>query len=157
MMRATCLLMQRGDGHGHGEISFAGARRADAEYHVVALDGFQVAALVDGFRRQDLLAEIALLAAVHQCAQRHFGIVGDHAQVAVQVAVVENVAFADQRVIVFQDILGPGDVVRFAFDFQIVIDQLSVNAQAGFDQPDIFVAGAKQAFDASVNTHAGFH
>ena len=69
MMRATCLFDQRGDRHGDGEIGLAGAGGADAEDQVVALDGFQVAALVDGLRRQHLLAEIALLAAVHQGAQ----------------------------------------------------------------------------------------
>ena len=27
----------------------------------------------------------------------------------------------------------------------------------GFDQPDVLIAGAKQAFDASADMHAGFH
>ena len=45
----------------------------------------------------------------------------------------------------------------FAFNFQVVVDQLRVDAQPGFDQPDVFVAGAKQAFDASGNTDACFH
>ncbi len=157
MMRATCLFDQRGDGHGHGQVGLAGARRADAEDQVVALDGFQVAALVDGFRRQDLLAEVALLAALHQRAQGHFGIGGDHAQVAVQVAVVEDVAFAHQRVVVFQDAFGARDVVGFAFDFEVVVDQLGVDAQSGFDQPDVFIAGAEEAFDASADAHASFH
>ncbi len=49
------------------------------------------------------------------------------------------------------------DVVRLAFDFQVVVDQMGVDAQAGFDQPDVFIAGAKEAFDASADTDAGFH
>ena len=143
--------------HGHGQVGLAGARRADAEHQVVALDGFQVAPLVDRFRRQHLLAEIALPAALHQGAQRHLGVERHHAQVAVQVAVVEDVAFAHQRVVVFQDALRAGDVLRFAFDFEVVVDQLGVDAQARFDQPDVFIAGAEQAFDASADAHASFH
>ncbi len=156
-MRGYLLVDQRGDGHGDGQIGLAGAGGADAEDHVVALDGFQVAALVDGFRRQHLLAEIALLAAVDQGAEGHFRVVGDHAQVAVQVAVIEDVAFAQQRVVVFQDVFGAGDVVGFAFDFEVVVYELSVDAQSGFEKPDVFIAGAKQALDASADTHAGFH
>ena len=109
------------------------------------------------FGRQNLLSEIALLAAVHQRAQRHFGIEGDHAQVAVQVAVVEHVTFAHERVVVFQDVFGAADIAGLAFDLQVVVDQLRVDAQSGFDQPDVLIASAKQAFDASGNTHAGFH
>ena len=45
----------------------------------------------------------------------------------------------------------------FAFDFEIVVDQLGVDAQSGFDQPDVFIAGSKEAFDASADAHAGFH
>ena len=151
------LVDQRGDGHRDGEIGLAGARGADAEDQVVPLDGFKVAALVDGLRRENLLAEIALLAALHQRAQRHFGIDGDDPQVAVQIAIVEDVTFAHQRVVVLQNVLGADDVAGLAFDFEIVVDQLRMDAQSGFDQPDVLVAGAKQAFDASVNTHASFH
>src|SRR5471030_1498662 len=125
------LVDQRGDGHGNGQIRLAGAGGADADHQVIALDGLQIAPLVDGFRRQHFLAEVALLAAMHQRPQRHLRIDRDHAQVAVEIAVVEDVALADQRVVVFQDILGPGDVGRFAFDFQAVVDQLSVDAQSG--------------------------
>ena len=48
---------------------------------VVALDGFEVAALVDGFRSENLLAEIALPAAVDQAPKRDFGILRDHAEI----------------------------------------------------------------------------
>ena len=110
------------------------------------------------FGRQHLLAEIALPAALHQRAQADTsGSLGDHAQVAVQVAVVEDVAFAHQRVVVLQDVFRAGDVAGLAFDFQVVVDQLRVDTQAGFDQTDVFVAGAEQAFDASADLNACFH
>ena len=45
----------------------------------------------------------------------------------------------------------------FAFDFEQVVDKLRVHFEAGFDQADIFIAGAEQAFNASADLHAGFH
>ena len=54
MMRLTRLGHQRRDRHRHREIRLARARRPDAENQVVALDGFQVAPLVDGLGRQQL-------------------------------------------------------------------------------------------------------
>ncbi len=70
---AHALVQQRRNRHGHREIRFSGTGGTDAENQIVALDRFHVAALVYGFRRQRLLAEIALPPAVHQAAQRHFG------------------------------------------------------------------------------------
>ena len=95
------LVDQRGNRHGDGEIGFAGPGRADAEYQVVAFDGFDVAALIDGFRRQHLLAEVALLAALYQLEQRDIGVAGDDTQKAVEIAVVEDMAFANQAIVVF--------------------------------------------------------
>ena len=40
---------------------------------------------------------------------------------------------------------------------EIVVDELCVDAQSGFEKPDIFIAGAKQAFDASADANASFH
>ncbi len=118
---------QCGNGHGDGQVRLAGAGGSDAEYQIVALHGFQVPPLVDGLRRQDLLAETALFAAVHQGAQGHFRIESHHAQIAVQVAVIEDVAFAHEGVVILQDGFRARDVGCFAFDFQAVIDQLGVD------------------------------
>src|SRR5438093_1289592 len=41
------LRQQRRNGHRHGQVGFARTRRPDAEHHVVLLDGFEIAALVD--------------------------------------------------------------------------------------------------------------
>jgi len=44
----------------------------------------------------------------------------------------------------------------FAFNLQIAVNELGVDAQNGFEQPDVFVPGSEEAFDASVDTDAGF-
>ena len=59
--------VQGGHGHGDGQVGLAGAGRADAEDHVVLLDGLDVFALIDGARLDGPLdARRALLAAVGQ-------------------------------------------------------------------------------------------
>ena len=103
------------------------------------------------------MPKLRCLPTVHQGAQRHFAIVGDHAQVAVQVAVVKDVALADEGVVILQDVSRAVDVFRLTFDFQVVIDELGVDTKSGFEQPDVFVAGSEEAFNASADTHAGFH
>src|ERR1035437_3224517 len=109
-----------------------------------------------GLGRQHLLAEVALLARVHQGAKRHFAVASDHAQVAVQVAVGEDVAFAEQGVVVLQDVGRAADVLGLAFDFEVVVEQVGLDAQSGFNQPDVFIPGAEEAFDASADADAGF-
>jgi hypothetical protein len=94
---------------------------------------------------------------VDEGAQRYLGVQGDDAKVAVEVAVVEDVAFAHEGVVVLENALCAGDAGGFAFDFEIVIDQLGVNSQAGFEKPDVLVPGAEEALDASWNAHASFH
>ena len=124
---------------------------------VVALHGFEVPSLIDGFRRQDFLSEASLFAAIYQRAQRHFGIEGHDAQVTVQIAVVKDEAVAHEAVVIFQNAFRARDAVRFAFDFQAVSDQVGVYPQTRFDEPDVFIASAEKAFDAFADTHAGFH
>ena len=156
-MRLTCLADQRGDGHGDGEIGLAGAGGADAEDEVVALDGFEVAALVDGLGRENLLAEAALLAAADQAAEGDFRIVGDDAEVAVEVAVVEDVAFLDELVVVVEDVLGAAYAGRLALDFEVAIHQAGVYGQARFEEPDVLVTSSEETLDAAADTYASFH
>ena len=151
------LAHQRGNAHGDGEIGLAGAGGSDAEDQIVALDGFEVAALVDGLRGEHLLAEVALPAAVDQRAQADLRIFGDDAQIAVQVAVVEDVTFAHQRDVILQYVFGARHIFRFAFEFERIVDQVSIDPEAGFNQADILVAGAEEAFDASADLHTGSH
>ena len=156
-MRVTRLLIEGLNRHGDGEISLAGSRGADAEDQIVALDGFQITALRDRFRSENLLAEAALLSAFEKAAQRHFGIGGNHAQQAVQIAILENDAFANEREIILQNTFGTRYGFGFALDFEGVLPQPGADIQTGFEQADVFVARAEEAFNAAANLNCGFH
>ena len=88
---------------------------------VVALDRFEIAALVDGLRRQRLLAEVALPAALIPGAQVHLGVVGDDAQVAVEIAVVEHVAFAHQSHVFLENAFRARHTSGVSLEFQGVV------------------------------------
>src|ERR1035438_6435797 len=60
-------------------------------------------------------------------------------------------------IVVLQDVGRAADIGGFAFDFEGVVEQMGLHAQSGFDQPDVFVAGSKEAFYASADADAGFH
>ena len=87
----------------------------------MALDGLDIAPLIDGFRRQRLLAEVALAAAMDQAAKRHLGIFRYHAQIAVQIAVGEDVTFLHQSHVILQDAGGANDIRLVAFDFERIV------------------------------------
>ena len=151
------LVQQRRNGHGHGEIRFPGARRSHAEHQIVALDGVHVAALIDGLGRERLLSEIALASAVHQAAQGDFGIGRHHAQIAVQIAVGEALAFFHQSDIIFQNAGGANHVRLGAFDLERIVHQAGGDVQPAFEHTDIFVAGAEQGLNAAGDLNAQFH
>ncbi len=56
MMRETCLLDERRDCRGHGEVRLPGAGGPDAEHHVVGLDLLEVPPLVQAPRNDHLTA-----------------------------------------------------------------------------------------------------
>jgi hypothetical protein len=66
------------------------------------------------------------------------------------------VPLAQEGVVILQYARSPRNAIRFTFDFDIVIDQLGMDAQ-GFDQPYVLIPGPKEALDASLNAHACFH
>src|SRR5580704_7469530 len=154
---AYTLVDQCGHRHGYGEIGFSGTGGTDTKNQVVAFDGFHVAPLIDSFWRQRFLAEIPLAAAVHQAAQRHFGVFGDHAQVAVQVAIGEALPFLHQCDVILQD-AGRADDVRFlAFDLQRIVPQAGGDVQSFFEDADVFIAGSEKGLDATGDLNAEFH
>ncbi len=157
MMRLTRLPIKRLDRHRHREIRLAGACRADAEHEIVALDGFEIAALRDGLRRQNLLAEAALLAALEKRAKRNFGIGGHNTQQAVEIAVLEDHSFAHEGEIILQNPFRAGNGFGLALDFQRIRTQSGANVQARFEQAHIFVTRAKKAFDTAADLDCGFH
>ena len=65
-------------------------------------------------------------------------------------------AFADERVVVFQDVFGAADIARLTFNFQVVVNQLRMDAESGLEQTDIFIASAEQALYTSGNTFGAF-
>src|SRR4029077_7476771 len=69
----------------------------------------------------------------------------------------ENEPFADQRGIVFQNALRAGYIGFLALDFDETIQQAGAHAQSTLDQADIFIAGAKKAFNTLVDLNACFH
>ena len=75
---AVHLLVDQGsDRHGHGKIGLACAGWPDAEYHVVLLDGLDIAALIEALGLYDALAERALPSGFGEPAQCRRWI-GDH-------------------------------------------------------------------------------
>ncbi len=105
------------------------------------LDGFHVTPLIYGFGRQRLLSEVALAAAMHQAAKRHFGVFGNHAQIAVQIAVGEALAFFDQRDVILQNAGGANHVRLVALDFEGVVHQAGGDIQAAFPAHGYFRRG----------------
>ncbi len=94
------FVQQGGDRHGDGEVGLAGAGGADAEDHVMLLDGFEVAALVGAFRLDGAASEGTLAAGFGESAESGIRIADDHAQHAAQVAVHELVAGLPQMLVV---------------------------------------------------------
>src|SRR5207248_2803505 len=149
------LADQRLDRHCYGQISFAGAGGADSKHQIGPLDSFEIPALRDGLRGQDLFAKAPLLPAFEERAKRNFRIGRDHAKKAVQITVLENHALTDKREIVLQNPFGPGYRVRIAFDFDIVVAESRPDIQAGLEQSHILITCTKKAFDAAAYRNCG--
>lgn len=109
---------------------FSRAGWSHAENQIVALDGFHVAPLIHSLGRQQFLSKRPLPAARDQRAQANLGIFGADAKVTVQIAVIENMPFAHQGDVVFQDVFGARNVGRLALDFERVVDQLRADLQS---------------------------
>ena len=123
----------------------------------MAFDGFQIAALVHALRLHRAASKRTLPSGFGQSSQRGFGIGDQHAQHAVQVAVVEGVAGALQLVVVGEDLLGAGYVARGSFEFNGVGSQVDVDVQAVFQHVQVFVAGAEQGLDVGADFNTLLH
>ena len=78
------------------------------------------------------LAEIPLPAAQHEAAQVHLGIGGNHAQVAVEVAVGEDVPFLHQTRVFLEDAAGARDIGFAALEFERVVYQRGADVEPAF-------------------------
>src|ERR1700675_243124 len=94
------LVQQRRNRHSHGEVGLAGAGGANAKYHVMLLDGLEVAALIGAFRLDGAASKRTLASGFGQSTERYVRIANHHAQHAAQVAVDELVAGFPQMFIV---------------------------------------------------------
>ena len=121
--------------------------RADAEDHVVLLDGFQVAPLVDALGLHTALAKRALLAGFGQTAQGGRGVGRQHPDHVAEVAVHKAETVAVKMLIVGKHLFGAVDIAGRSVDLDGVCAQVDGDVQAVFEQAQVFVAGAKQGFD----------
>ena len=144
-MRADLLGVHCGNGHGDGEIGLAGAGGADAEDHIVLLDGLDVLALIDGARLDGALhTRGALLARVGQRTQRGGGVGDDQAQHAVEFAVVGIDALLSQRFKVLKDALDALNARVLSFHMHGVGAKIDADAERVFHEPEVFIASPEE-------------
>ena len=89
--------------------------------------------------------------------RRDFGIGGDNAQQAVQIAILEHHALAHEREIILENALRTRDGLGLTLNFESIFPQPCADIQTGFEQPDIFIPRAKKPFNAAANLNCGFH
>jgi hypothetical protein len=87
----------------------------------------------------------------------HFGVGSDDAQQAVQIAILENDALANEREVILENTFRSRYGFGLTLNFEGVFPQLCADIQAGFEQPDILIPRAEKAFNAVANLNDGFH
>ena len=122
---------QRRDGHGDGEVGFAGAGRAEPEGHVMRFNGFDVLFLVGRARLHHALdAGGALLAGVDELAEGAVRRGDDELEQGVQLAVLQVDASLAQGVEVGEDLGAAGDGGFFAGNLDGVRAQVDLDFEA---------------------------
>ena len=113
------LLFQRGDGHGHGEVGLAGAGGADAEDHVVGLDGLEVGALAGGLRDDRRTLRARRGSCVSSSSSRlGFVRLGDGAERVEKLVLADGHAALPRAVELLEDAPRLLDAIRLALDAQ---------------------------------------
>ena len=88
---------------------------------------------------------------MNQAAQRHFRVGGNHAQIAIEVAVVEGGAAFDELDVIFKNARRADYVRLFALDLERIVEETSLDAEAGFENANVFISRPKQGFDAATD------
>src|SRR4051812_12714643 len=113
----------------------------------MAFNRVDVPPLINGLRRERLLAESPLAAAHYQVAEAYRRIGDYDAQIAVQVAIIENLALTDQRGIIGENSLRPKHSGIFAFYFNRLVGDAGADIKAAFQESNVFIARPKQGLD----------
>ena len=137
---ADRLPLQRGDGHGHGQVGLAGAGRPVAQHDVVLADGLDVARLAGGPRpnlpagAEDVDRRLARrrLTALH-ARQHPAHVVGRHVALAVGAGLE-----------LFEHFGGLGHGRLGPFDVNLAVVHGDAHAQGVADASQVLVAGAEQ-------------
>ena len=133
----------------HRKIRLAGAGRADPEHDVVLVDGFEIAPLVGGFRRNAALAGRPQLAIFQEViAEVDIGVFGDQLRGGLHVAIGNGMTFADQAAKLFHEPRHARGAVRIALDHQIVALRTDADVEEGFELAEVIVEGAEERRDA---------
>ena len=122
------------------------------------LDGFNIAALVDGARLDHALdARGALLAALGERAQGHRGIGGHQAQHAVELAILQQDSLAAKVFVVGKDLFHTGDAIGGTLDVDGIGTKVDAHAEAVFHEPKIFIASPEEGLKAWRDVQRFFH
>jgi len=92
-----------------------------------------------------------------QTAQRHLRIRRQHAQHAVQVAIIESVSRLSQVFKVRENLLSARHIARGALKINPVRPQINIDIQAVFEHMQVFVPRAKQCLDVRGDLDALLH
>jgi hypothetical protein len=127
---ADGLVLEEGQGHGHGQVGLARAGRADAEDEVVGPDGLDVGLLVQALGIDRLAGQVQGLGRgiVVQAGGRALL---EHVQGDQEVLLPQVVAPLLELVQLLEVVLGEGDALGVPVDEQLVAAQGQADAQAG--------------------------
>src|SRR5205085_11407785 len=130
---------------------------SDAEYHVVTLDGFQIPPLIRTLWLHRTPAKRTLASGFGQTAQSDIGIANQHAQHAVQIAILKLESGPMQLIVVRKYLLCASDIAGRTFELNVLGAQIDVDVKTIFQHVEVFISCAEQGFDVRTNLDALLH
>ena len=143
------FLHQRLYRHGHTEIGLSRARGADAKDDIFLLNGLDILPLHRRFRRHLFLAGRAETRAREIIAQTVSTVFGNLRKCFTQFPVSELSSFGKEVGEVLENLLGRGDVLRFASNGQVMAAGVDLNVEQRLEKLDVLVVNAKKRFQSS--------